>query len=298
MDHRTPRRTTGVLTFLLIAFGIAWGSVFVAHWVLDLSLANPLVQLPMAFSPAIAALIVRGRVTQEGFRDTGLRPRVRAARRYYLLAWAYPVLVLASTIGLAMLVGLDGLDYSPLRTLFGVELPEAAALGLLLATPVLAAPVFWGEEFGWRSYLQQRISHRPVTAALATGVIWAAWHFPLAFSDYVSYDDPAVGILTWTLRTVPLAVTLAWLFLRSGSVWVPCVAHAGSNLIVGTLSEVLLIDGAGLDATTVELLGLVPVVAIALWILLTGRLTAAKLPGSPGPATRAAVPTEGSTHAA
>lgn len=162
-------KAKGVLAFLLISFGIAWGSILLAHWVLDLSLVNPLVQLPMAFSPAIAALIVRGWVTREGFRDTGLRPRVKAARRYYFLAWAYPVLVLSTTIGLAILLGLYRLDLSPLRTLFGVELPEPAALGLLLAIPVLAAPVFWGEEFGWRSYLQQRVSHHPVTAALVTG---------------------------------------------------------------------------------------------------------------------------------
>jgi membrane protease YdiL (CAAX protease family) len=298
MEHRTQHQAGGVLVFLLIAFGLAWGSLFVAHWVLDLSLVNPLVQLPMAFSPAIAALIVRRWVTREGFRDAGLRPRVKAARRYYLLAWAYPVVVLAATIGLAMLMGLYRLDVSPLRTLFGVELPALAAFGLLLAVPVLAAPAFWGEEFGWRSYLQQRVGRRPVTAALVTGVIWAAWHYPLAFSDYVTYDNPAVGILIWTLRTVPLAVTLAWLFLRSGSVWVPCVAHAGSNLIAGTLTQVLLIEDAGLDPTTVELLGLFPVAAIALWILLTGQLTASKPAGSPGPTTRAAVHAQENSHAA
>lgn len=74
----------------------------------------------------------------------------------------------------------------------------------------------------------------------------------------------------------------------------PCLAHAGSNLIVGTLGEVLLIKGAGLDSTTVELLGLFPVAAIALWILLTGQLTAPKLPGRPDPATH----TQEQTHAA
>jgi hypothetical protein len=79
-------KTKGVLTFLLISFGLAWGAILVAHFVLDMSLVNPLVQIPVAFSPAIAAVIVRKWVIGEGFRDAGLRPRVRTARFYYLLA--------------------------------------------------------------------------------------------------------------------------------------------------------------------------------------------------------------------
>jgi membrane protease YdiL (CAAX protease family) len=282
MEHKLGLRTTGVLTFLLIAFGLAWAAIFGAQ-ALDLSLANPLVQLPGAFAPAIAALAVRRFVTREGFRDAGLAPRVKPARRYYLLAWIGPVLVFGATLGLAAALGLFRPDFSPLRTLAAVELPE---LALLLALPVLTAPIFWGEEFGWRSYLQQRLSRSPVAAAVITGVVWGIWHFPLAFTDYVD-GNPLVGMMTWTLRSIPLAIILGWLFLRSGSVWVPCIAHAGNNLTIGSLSEVLLIEGAGLDDVTVELLALAPLAAIALWILLTGRLTNAKPPGSPDPATDA-----------
>jgi hypothetical protein len=44
----------------------------------------------------------------------------------------------------------------------------------------------------------------------------------------------------------------------SGSVWVPCLAHAGNDLIIGTLSFSLLVDGGGLDPSTVQLLELIP----------------------------------------
>jgi membrane protease YdiL (CAAX protease family) len=38
---------------------------------------------------------------------------------------------------------------------------------------LVMVPLFWGEEFGWRSYLQIRLlSGRPLLAALATAVIW------------------------------------------------------------------------------------------------------------------------------
>jgi CAAX protease family protein len=278
--------TKGVLTFLLISFGLAWGAVFVAYSVLGMSLADPLVQLtmalPMAFSPAIAAVIVRRWVTREGFRDAGLAPRVRAAGFYYLVAWIGPVLVLAATVGLATVLGLYRPDFSPVPQFIPGMQPGLAAL-LLLVVPVVVVPAFWGEEFGWRSYLQQRVSRRPVPAAVITGIIWSVWHYPLVFTDYAEYSNPLLGIVTWTLTIIPQAIILAWLFLRSGSVWVPCLAHAGNNMILGTLSAALLVDAGGLDPSTVELLELIPLAAICAWILLTGQLAAPSDSGEPEP---------------
>jgi len=45
----------------------------------------------------------------------------------------------------------------------------------------------------------------------------------------VDYSSRLLGILTWTLTIILQAIILAWLFLRSGSVWVPCLAHAGNT---------------------------------------------------------------------
>ncbi|MFC6022391.1 CPBP family intramembrane glutamic endopeptidase [Plantactinospora solaniradicis] len=258
----------GVLSYLLIAFGLAWAAVFVAHAVLGWSMADPVTQLtvalPMALGPAIAAIVVRRWVTREGFADAGLAPRLRAAKRYYLIAWIGPVLVLAVTVGLATALGLYEPDLA--------DLPGPATL-LVLVAPVVLTPLFWGEEFGWRSYLQQRVGRSPAHAALITGLVWAAWHYPLVLTDYAGYASPLRGIVTWTLLIVAQAVILAWLFLRSGSVWVACLAHAGNNIVIGTLSAALLIDAGGLDPASADLLSLVPLAAICAWILLTGRLT-------------------------
>jgi membrane protease YdiL (CAAX protease family) len=281
-------KTKGVLTFLLISFGLAWGAVFVAHWVLGMSLADPLSQLavalPLAFSPAIAAVVVRRWVTREGFGDAGLAPRLRAARSSYLLAWIGPVLVLAATVGLAAALGLCRPEFSPLRQLIS-GMPAGLAVLLLLVIPVVLAPAFWGEEFGWRSYLQQRVSRRPAQAAVITGAIWSAWHYPLVFTDYAGYSSPLLGIVTWTLTIIAQAIILAWLFRRSGSVWVPCLAHAGNNVIIGTLSGALLVDAGGLDPSTVDLLELVPLAAIGAWLLLTGQMKKAADSGEPASAT-------------
>lgn len=277
--------STGVRTFLLISFGMTWGTIFVGHFLLGVSLGDPagqlMLALPMAFSPAIAAIVVRRWVTREGFGDAGLALRLRAARSSYVLAWLGPVLVLAGTVGVAIAVGLYRPDLS-FSQLTGAEQLIGAAL--LLVIPILMMPVYWGEEFGWRGYLQQRVSPDPVRAAMITGVIWSVWHYPLVFTDYADYANRLLGIVSWTLIIMAQAIILAWLFARSGSVWVACLAHAGNNMIIGTLSSTWLAESAGLDSATVNLLQLVPYGAIAGWIVLTGQLRRAtgRVIGQPG----------------
>jgi membrane protease YdiL (CAAX protease family) len=52
----------------------------------------------------------------------------------------------------------------------------AIVLALAVSSVVLTL-VLWGEEFGWRGYLQLRLfPQHPLLAAMATGVIWGIWH--------------------------------------------------------------------------------------------------------------------------
>ena len=117
-------KTRGVLAYLLLAFGLAWSAIFVARLLLGLSLENSLVQIPIAFSPAIAAVIVRRWITREGFGDAGLALHLRSGWVYYLAAWLFPLIAVGMVIGLATVLGISRPDLSQLGTLFpGVQLP-------------------------------------------------------------------------------------------------------------------------------------------------------------------------------
>lgn len=263
------RNTKGLTAYLILSFGLAWGGI-AAVVASGGSVVNPLLQLPIAFAPAVAALVVRAWATREGFADARQRLRLRAARRYYLYAWLGPVLVLAASVALAAAFGdLPDLAAVP-EAVLGADVPWAVLAPLALLVPVAAMPVFWGEEFGWRGYLQQRVGRSPLTAALITGLIWAAWHAPLVFTDYARSDAPGLTLATWAAQIVAQAVILAWLFLRSGSIWVPSLAHAGNNLVIGTFSEPLL---AGFTPWQVNLLQTAPPLVLCAWIVLTGRLS-------------------------
>ncbi|MFK0100193.1 lysostaphin resistance A-like protein [Streptomyces sp. NPDC091040] len=262
--------------FLCISFAGTWLWLLIARAVLGLSPLNPLLQLPGFCMPGIAAVVVRRWITKEGFADAGLKLRLKAARRYYVAALLGPPLIAAATLALAAAVGAWDPDLSGPGGLPGAN-DLITVLGLMVATLVFT-PLYAGEEFGWTSYLRPRIfGRRTVSSVIATGVIWAVWHFPLAFIGYVEFSNVLFGLAVWVISFQLQEIILMWLYQRSGSVWVASLAHAGNNMVLFLILGEVLDTTKGLGAVTPILLALVPMAAICLWIVRGGRLT----PGTP-----------------
>lgn len=275
----------GVIAYLLIAFGMAW-----ACWEIPLrlgvSISNPLFQIaviPGAFAPAIAALVVRKWITRDGFADAGLRLNVRKWT-FYLLAWLLPVLVVGFIVVLAPLLGLGKADFSlvsGLQYLMPAGVPASLPrhlwmlTGMWLIQAIFATPILFGEEFGWRGYLQLRLfPGRPVMSAVVTGLIWAAWHLPLTLRGFGFPDHPLVGgLLFYPIGLIFLSIIFGWLRLKTGSIWSSSLAHAATNAVGGNLT--LLLFGSGATQFFVAYLGMlawIPLGAFSAWIVLTGRL--------------------------
>lgn len=234
----------GVAWFLVLCFGLAWGwweavllaGVSVFDWRFQFYV------LPGAFAPAIAAFVVRKWITREGFADAGLRPNIRRWP-YYLLAWLLPLLVVAIIVAEAMLLGIGQPDFTLDRAIAngiaGRDLRAADNPGLLIVPQVmtvalLSIPLLWGEEFGWRGYLQIRLfADRPIVAAITTGFIWAIWHFPLTLRGYNYPDAPVLGSLLFIPVTIMISYILGWIRAHSGSIWAASLGHAATNAIGG-----------------------------------------------------------------
>jgi uncharacterized protein len=286
----------GVVWFLVIAFGLAWIS-----WEIPIQMGVPvtgwkfqLFGLVGAFAPAIAAIVVRKWITREGFADAGLRLHLRSGWPYYLAGWFLPLAVVGVIVIEAIAFGIAQPDFSLTRVAAagaaGKPMAGVAGLGWLvvpqvLVTALIATPIFWGEEFGWRGYLQRRLlADRPALAAVATGLIWGVWHWPLTLRGYNTPDNPLLGSLLLLVLAVLLSIILGWLRERSGSIWAASLGHAATN-IVGGLALMLF---AGAVSPTVASYGgvlvLPPLAAICAWILLTGRLKPALRRDAPAPA--------------
>jgi len=237
------KNAKGIIAFLLIAFGIAWLDLLVI-WLVgigspegaDPAQPNPLLivlGLPFTFSPAIAAFVVRKWVTREGFADAGLKLHLRKSWPYYLYALLFPIIVLPIAVAVWAVVKTAQPDLSVLS--LESVLP-------MLVTMLVMTLFYFGEEFGWRGYLQLRLSpERPLVAAVLTGLIWGVCHSPVLLSGLLG-PEGNLGLLLHPVNSVFISIFFGWLRARSRSVWPACLAHAVEDSIISGMLGLLMKD--------------------------------------------------------
>jgi membrane protease YdiL (CAAX protease family) len=262
MDEKLDTRR--VLIYLGFAFGIAWATSLVVYLTgglqespmlipaANVSMALVLLIGPVMWAPALAQVLTR-LLTGEGWQGAYLRPRLKRAAGgawpYWLMAWFAPALL--TIVGLALYFLLFPRHYdSQLKTvrdmLEAASLdPEEINLWVLVAVQVLQAlliapfingiPTF-GEEFGWRGYLQPKLMDLGMgsrRAVVLTGLIWGVWHWPVILMGHnygLDYPGaPFLGLLAMVWFTLIVGTLLGWLTFRSGSVWPAVIGHAGLN---------------------------------------------------------------------
>ena len=101
---------------------------------------------------------------------------------------------------------------------------------------LLLLPSVLGEELGWRGFLVPELSKwMPFTGvALLSGLLWAVWHWPLIFMGIYGNEGTPLyfQLLAFTLFIVANGFTLAYLRLKSNSLWTAVIFHMSSNVFL------------------------------------------------------------------
>lgn len=225
-----------------------------------------------------AAALVACVINRVDIRSLGWSwPAPRYVASAYLLPWLYAIPV----YGLTWLFAgsFDWVGYSftqaqpygmtehagPFTALFSI--PTLLSLGVLGSmTSAL------GEELGWRGFLVRRLLQRfgLLTTGLISGLIWAVWHYPaLLGADYNAGTNPVYAVVCFTGMVVAMGVLMAWLRVRSDSLW-PCVLlHASHNtLIQGVLDGMTAKGGISPYVTTEFGVGLAVSVSTVVFVLM------------------------------
>lgn len=199
--------------------------------------------------PALANLLTRG-LTREGWGNLYVRPRLRAGWPAWLVAWFLPPLLVIAGMALYFALFPQHFDaaLSQVQALLdrmaaqtGRPAPLTPMLFAALQTvqaaliaPLVNAPASFGEEFGWRAYLQPKLL--PLgwrRAMLWMGLIWGVWHWPILALGYnygVAYPGaPWLGMLVFLWFTFTVGTLFGWLAVRGGSVWPAVIAHGALN---------------------------------------------------------------------
>ncbi len=104
----------------------------------------------------------------------------------------------------------------------------------LLVTPlnfVIAFAAFFGEEYGWRYYLQPIMQKRFGLrgGVLLLGVAWGVWHIFLDFFFYTTPDRGLIMTISQIITCVTLGIFFAWAYMKTDNIWVPVILHFLNN---------------------------------------------------------------------
>lgn len=90
---------------------------------------------------------------------------------------------------------------------------------------------FFGEEYGWRYYLQPLLQRRfgMRGGVLVLGVAWGLWHIFLDFFYYMPSGLAATA--AQVIHCVFFSIFLAWAYLKTDNIWVPVILHFMNNTL-------------------------------------------------------------------
>ena len=280
-----------LLKYLLWAFALGWALQIPAA-LLSLkgnALAFQGLTMLAMFAPLAAALLAGAPL-----KSLGWKPNLRGNVRWYLAGWLCPALLCTLGAALYFLLFPARLDASGdafLATLseearqqyYAQALPASFFVLLQIVAALSYAPFInaipaVGEEAGWRAFLYPRLKERfgRMCGLLLGGLIWGAWHWPLMLIAGYEYGlhywgAPLLGMLLFCLFTTALGVLLDGLYVKTGSIWAPALAHGAVNACSGL--PLLLLKPSYADRLTVGplpigVIGGLPLMLAALFILL------------------------------
>jgi uncharacterized protein len=259
----TPKPRWGRIgQFYAIAFaGTALAGGLVAAISAGTLLRTAILAVAM-FSPALASWLMLRRDGHKGL--DGL-----AALR--LSRWS----VVAAAVGLAIslltvLIGallpgttwdwqMTGLFETLAKALPAAELQEAkdkllalpvhpVLLGILqavIAGCTINAVFAFGEEVGWRGWLQRELAGLPFWRAnLLVGTLWGLWHAPIIWVGHNYPDHPLEGTFLFVLTCIGLSPWHAQVRSSGGSVWAAAMLHGTINASAGL--SMLVVSGSDL----------------------------------------------------
>lgn len=260
--------------YLLLANGLSW----IPWLILNAKLGGFMEwsQMPeysifftlSAYGPAAANVLTR-LITKEGWKDSLLHLRVKGNIRYYLFGLFFPI---ACALLAALILG-NVYD-------FGLQKKDVASyLGLILYLAGMAISIAFytfGEEFGWRGYMNQKLESLLGTtgAVLVGGFFWGIWHAPLTVTGHNFGTDywgfPWLGVVLMCLMCTGFGAAMMWVTKKTDSVYPTSIMHASLNFVCSAVTFAMVAlpeEMSGQENFRMEICYLLPVTVIGFLFL-------------------------------
>lgn len=130
----------------------------------------------------------------------------------------------------------NGVYHSPPNRNWG-ELTLAGLITKVLTNALVGLIVVsilaFFEEIGWRVWLLPRLIKvfNVKSGILIGAIIWALWHTPYVLGDIHEIHGVAklTVIVLYPLGITGAGIIISWIWLRTQSIWLICLAHGALN---------------------------------------------------------------------
>ncbi|MEA3431936.1 MAG: CPBP family intramembrane glutamic endopeptidase [candidate division WOR-3 bacterium] len=216
------------------------------------------------FIPMIVAIIVQKGIYKESIKEPlGISFKLN---RWFLVAWLLPPIMAFATLGVSLFF--TGVEYSPqmagmferfkylltpeqleqMRNQTSILPIHPIWIGLLqglVAGITINAVAGFGEELGWRGFLQREFAYMGFwKSSMLIGFIWGAWHAPIILRGHNYPEHPVTGVFMMIAWCILLAPTFSYIRLRAKSVIAAAIVHGSLN---GTAGLAIMVVKGGND---------------------------------------------------
>ena len=179
-------------------------------------LSEPNLAILTVFTPTLLALIIssisggkkalRALFINQTFKNVGLK-------------WISLSLFVFPILGSLAMLSSSKFDFSQFELRTTQLLPQIIIIVL----------IGFGEEYGWRGFLQSKINKKTnvLNASLLVGFIWGLWHFPAYMIGTGVPLEMHFGIfIIWVLLA---SLFIGWIYYKTGNVLTSVLAHISAN---------------------------------------------------------------------
>lgn len=142
------------------------------------------------------------------------------------------IFIVLKLIGFGISAGISGISNKELKNLITaiVALPISLVFGV-----IFSFIMFFGEELGWRGYLQPRLQilFGKKLGVVLLGVIWGIWHLPLCITLYGT-KTPISCIIMYPFVCTFLGIFLGLAYMKTGNLWSTIILHIINNSLAVT----------------------------------------------------------------
>lgn len=255
--------------FVGLTFSVSYPLIYLylalgGKWVMPGSL---IVTIAYMFVPMTVAIVLQRAVYRQPLSEPlGVSFKLN---RWFTVAWLLPAAMALATLGVSLLypsvefssemAGLmerlksaltpDQFQQMQKQTVLLPIHPFWIALAQgLIAGPTVNAVAGFGEELGWRGFLQRELGGLGFWKSSALiGFIWGVWHTPIILQGHNYPQHPEVGVAMMTAFTILLAPIFSYVRIKARSVIAAAVLHGSLNATAGL--AIMVVKG-GDDLTT------------------------------------------------